>query len=99
MHVLVRRLIDFVKCPVQCSVQMQNGSNKFMFDLLFSQLMLHVYLIIHVVTFLLKMLKTVLSEVFRGGDLETIKSARSGSVFEGEIRKLKIKIEKLRDSK
>jgi hypothetical protein len=45
------------------------------------------------------MLKTVLSEFFRGGDLETIKSARSGSVFEGEIRKLKIKIEKLRDSK
>jgi len=38
--------------------------------------MLHVYLITHVFTFLLKMVKAALSEVFRGIELETIKAAR-----------------------
>jgi len=56
--------------------------------------MLHVYLIIHVVTILLKMVKAALSEGFRGRELENIKAARSGRKdFEGEVSELGIKTE------
>jgi len=53
-------------------------SNEFMFGLSLSQQMLHVYVITHVFTFLLKMVKAALCEVFRGTELETTKAARSG---------------------
>jgi len=41
------------------------------------------------------MIKAVLSEVFRGIELENIKAARSGRKdFEEEVRKLRIKTER-----
>jgi hypothetical protein len=41
------------------------------------------------------MVQEALSEVFRGIELETIKDTRSGRKdFEGEVRELRIKIER-----